>query len=382
MQKSKALLLIAGFYFCYFAFNGLFSPYWGLYLAELSFPAWQIGILTSLTQINRIYAPALWGWLADRSGQRQKILRLAGVMGLIFFLPLLLTHSFWPLLISVWIASFFWSSALPLVEATSMTLLAGNSGAYARLRVWGSIGFVVAALLAGYLIDAFGVGVLPMAVVSVMAGLAIYSFYVPEAPVVLKNQLANVKFFDVLAKTEVRALLLACFLMALAHGAYYSFYSIYMVEHGYSKRVVAWLWTLGVIAEIAVFWLMPSITQRFTLKKIFLCGLMLAVVRFMLIGLAADFIVLLIVAQLAHGFTFGSHHAVTMSYIHRHFYGAHQAKGQALNIAVSFGLGGSLGGILAGLLWTEGGAMVFMLSAGMALLGLGVAWLGINKNDL
>ncbi|MGL6039651.1 MAG: MFS transporter, partial [Deefgea sp.] len=122
MLKSKPLLAIAGFYFCYFAFNGLFSPYWGLYLANLSFPAWQIGILTSLTQINRIYAPTLWGWLSDKTGQRQTILRVAGLGGLVFFIPLLFTHSFWFLFVSVLIASFFWSAALPLVEATSMTL--------------------------------------------------------------------------------------------------------------------------------------------------------------------------------------------------------------------------------------------------------------------
>ena len=227
MFKSKPLLAIAGFYFAYFAFNGIFSPYWGLYLSHLAFPAWQIGILTSLTQINRIYAPSLWGYLADRTGKRQTILRLAGVCGFAFFLPLLLAKSFWPLFIAVLLGSFFWSAALPLVEATTMSLLKGDGGAYARLRRWGSIGFMVATLLVGYAIEDFGIGTLPWAVIAVMASLALYAWQVPNAPLATTEDIAQLPFRSILQQSEVRALLLACFFMALAHGAYYSFYSIF-----------------------------------------------------------------------------------------------------------------------------------------------------------
>lgn len=380
MPQRSALLAIAGFYFCYFAFNGLFSPYWGLYLAALSFPAWQIGILTSLTQINRIYAPTIWGWLADRSGRQRSILRLAGVMALLGFTTLLVSKSFWPLLIGVLLASFFWSAALPLVEATSMTLLRGNGGAYARLRIWGSIGFVVASVVAGYLIQSFGTMVLPWAVISVMSGLAVYSFMVPQAPHSAAEQAGDAGFGDILRRREVQALLAACFLMALAHGPYYSFYSIYVADHGWSKSAIGWLWTLGVVAEIGVFWLMPALTRRFSLRAIMLAGLLVAMLRFLLIAWGVSHPVLLLLAQLGHGVTFGSHHAVTMAYIHRHFQGRHQAKGQALNIAFSFGLGGSAGGMLAGWLWPYwGGAWVFSAAALAALAGAAITWKGIDR---
>ncbi len=380
MFKSKPLLAIAGFYFCYFAFNGLFSPYWGLYLASLAFPAWQIGILTSLTQINRIYAPTLWGWLSDRTGRRQTILRIAGLGGFFFFIPLLLTNSFWLLFVAVLLASFFWSAALPLVEATTMTLLKGDSGAYSRLRLWGSVGFVCATLVAGYIIEARGVAILPWAVIAIMASLALYSWQVPNAPVVVENHSEQSSFRSVLAQTEVRALLLSCFLMALAHGAYYSFYSIYVAEHGYAQSMIGWLWSIGVLAEIVVFALMPQLTQRFALRVLFLFGLAVATVRFGVIAFGIGSLALLMLAQIAHAFTFGSHHAVTMNYIHRYFVGRNQARGQALYIAVSFGLGGSLGGILAGLAWDRfGGVLIFGLSSVVALLGFIVAWFGLKK---
>ncbi|QLG87708.1 MFS transporter [Chitinibacter bivalviorum] len=380
MKKQAALLAIAGFYFCYFAFNGLFSPFWGLYLAGLAFPAWQIGILTSLTQINRIYAPALWGYLADRTGKRQLILRVAGVFGLLFFIPLLITKTFWPIFIAVLLGSFFWSAALPLVEATAMSLLKGDSGAYSRLRIWGSLGFVAATVAAGYLIEAQGVTIFPVAVISVMAGLALYCWWVPEAPAVQAQQAVETRFLDILRRREVQSLLLACFLMALAHGPYYSFYSIYVANQGYSKSTIGWFWTLGVVAEIAIFWLMPRLNLRFSHKALLLFGFAIAALRFSIIAWGISSLLLLLLAQLAHAFTFGSNHAVNMAYIHRYFAGRHQAKGQALYIAMSFGIGGSLGGIIAGMLWQQiGGAWVFSLAALACACAYAIAWRGLPK---
>ena len=261
-----------------------------------------------------------------------------------------------------------------------MALLKGNSGAYARLRLWGSIGFMVATLAAGYAIEGFGVGTLPWAVVAIMASLALYSWQVPSAPAIVETQRVQLPLWEILQRAEVRSLLLACFFMALAHGAYYSFYSIFVAEQGFSKSVIGWLWSIGVFAEILVFSLMPQLTQRFALRSLFLFGLLVAVARFGLIAWGAQSILLLIVAQIGHAFTFGSHHAVTMSYIHRYFSGRHQAKGQALYIAVSFGLGGSLGGILTGLNWNQlGGATIFSLSAGVALIGFLIAWRGVKN---
>ncbi|WP_410498202.1 MFS transporter [Chitinibacter sp. S2-10] len=381
MLRNKALLAIAGFYFCYFAFNGLFSPYWGLYLAGLAFPAWQIGILTSLTQINRIYAPALWGYLADRTGRRQQILRLAGLGGLLFYIPLLFTSTFWPIFIAVLLGSFFWSAALPLVEATAMNLLKGDSGAYSRLRIWGSLGFVAATLLAGYLIDKQGLAVFPWAVMSVMLALAVYCWQIPESPTSEQVVTQETSFLTVLRQREVRALLCSCFLMALAHGPYYSFYSIYLADQGYGKSTIGWFWSIGVVAEIAIFWLMPRLNARFAHKTLLLFGLAVATLRFLQIGWGIESLALLLLAQLAHAFTFGSNHAVNMAYIHHYFAGRHQAKGQALYIAVSFGIGGSLGGILSGTVWQVlGGAWVFSLAAAACALAYWLAWRGLPEH--
>ncbi|TJZ74029.1 MFS transporter [Chitiniphilus eburneus] len=382
--RAAGLFAIGGFYFCYFGFTGLFQPYWGVYLAALSFPAWQIGILTSLTQINRIYAPAIWGWLADRTGRRALILRIAGLGGLAGFIGLLFMQGFVGMFLALLIATFFWSAALPLVEALTMTLLQGDGGRYARLRVWGSIGFIVSSVLAGYWMQAQGAGVLPATVVAVMSGLALYAWLLPQPPAVPHAATPqDVGFGDILRRREVRTILAGCCLMLLSHGPYYSFYSIYVTDQGVAAGHIGWLWTVGVLAEVAMFMAMGRLSRRWSLRALFLSTFAVAAARWLLVGWGARSLPLLLIAQLGHAFTFATCHATAMSYLHRHFAGPHQAKGQALYIGVSFGAGGSLGGLLAGAAWDAlGGRWVFTAAAGVALLGWGVCALGLRDRSV
>jgi MFS family permease len=94
--------------------------------------------------------------------------------------------------------------------------------------------------------------------------------------------------------------------MTAAHGALYVFYSIHLVAQGYGKALVGLLWTLGVVAEIVVFLLMPRISLRVSMRAILLVCFVLAALRFLVIGWAADFIWLLVLAQLLHGASFGA----------------------------------------------------------------------------
>ncbi|UXY13716.1 MFS transporter [Chitiniphilus purpureus] len=380
--RTAGLFAIGGFYFCYFGFTGLFQPYWGVYLAALSFPAWQIGILTSLTQINRIYAPAIWGWLADRTGRRALILRLAGVGSLAGFVGLLFTQHFAGMFVALLIATFFWSAALPLVEALTMGLLQGNGARYARLRVWGSIGFIVSSVLAGYWMQAMGVTVLPVTVVAVMTGLALYAWMLPHPAPLAHETVPAAPFGQILRRREVRLVFLGCFLMLLSHGPYYSFYSIYITDHGVPASSIGWLWTLGVVAEIAVFMMMSRLTARWTQQALFLSTFVVAAARWLLIGWGAPSLPWLLLAQLGHAFTFAVCHATAMGYVHRHFAGPHQAKGQALYIGVSFGAGGSLGGLLAGAGWALlGGQWVFTLAAVAAAVGGWCCYRGLAAGE-
>ena len=361
---------LSGFYFFHFAFIGAFTPYWSLYLKSLDFSALQIGILMSVLQGMRIFAPNLWGWQADRTGKRMGIVRITAFFSLIAYLGVFYSKDFSWLLAVMMLMSFFWSASLPLVEATTLSHLKGSLEKYGVIRSWGSIGFIVAVAGLGHILDHLPISSLLWAVLGFMTGILFFSRAIPEAND-QPHETDSIPIWKILGKSEVIALFVSCLMMSAAHGPYYTFYSIYLVDHGYLKGSVGWLWSLGVICEIAVFFMMPKIMGRFSLKSILAFSLACAVVRFLLIGWGVNILLLLVFAQVLHAATFGAHHAAAMAAIHHFFKGKHQAKGQSFYTSLAYGIGGTLGALGGGYAWgTFGPAYTFGLSSIAALIGL------------
>jgi PPP family 3-phenylpropionic acid transporter len=361
---------IAGFYFFYFAFVGMFSPYWSLYLQSLHFDAIDIAILMSLQPVMRMVAPGLWGWLADHTGKRREVVVAAASLSALFYLGVFFTESFWGLFVVLLLMSFFWSASMPLVEATTMSYLGKNTAHYGRLRSWGSIGFIVAVVGLGYAFDYIAIYWLLWAGLVCEVGILIFARQIPRTEV-LAHHTDHQPIRQIVMQPKVLALFGACFLMAVAHGPYYTFFSIYLVEHGYAKSAVGGLWALGVICEIGVFFLMPSLVRRFGFVRILIFSFAAAIVRFTLIGGMVDMLVLLLLAQVLHAFTFGAFHAASVGLVHEYFQGRHQSRGQALFGSVTYGAGGVLGGLASGPIWQHWGPYVlFAGSAVMAFCGL------------
>ncbi len=370
MSGRVPALALGAFYFAYFAYVGGFTPYLSLYLAAVGMSAAQIGLLTGVMQASRMVGPVLWGWLADRSGRRMRLVRLTAAAGALGFPLIALADGFVGLVVVLAAMSFLTSAAMPLAEATTFGHVRGDTGRYARIRLWGSIGFIAAVVAVGYLLDHVPIGDWLWAVAALYVAGVLAAWAVPDAAAA-RTTGADVSARVLLGRTEVRGLLLACFLMAVAHGAYYAFYSVHLVDHGYSKAAVGWLWALGVACEVAVFWWMPAIVARLGLRRVLAASFAIAVLRFLMIGWLPDWFLAVLVAQAMHAATFGAYHAAAVGLIHRWFGGALQARGQALYTAVSFGAGGTLGGVAAGAGWQWlGAAATFGLSALAAALGL------------
>lgn len=259
---------------------------------------------------------------------------------------------------------------MPLVEATTLTYLGQHTSRYGRIRSWGSIGFIVSVVGLGYAFDYIAIAWLLWAGLVCEFGILIFSRQIPHTEV-LAHHTDHQPIKRIVLQPRVLALFGACFLMSVAHGPYYTFYSIYLVEHGYAKSAVGGLWALGVICEIGVFFLMPWLARRYGFTRILIGSFSLAVLRFMLIGWGVDWLLLLLIAQVLHAATFGAYHAASVGLVHEFFQGRHQSRGQALFGSLTYGAGGMLGGLASGPIWQHYGASVlYSCSAGMALLGL------------
>ena len=332
------------YYFFYFAFIGVFSPYFTLYLQSLAMSAADIALLMSQMQLMRLVAPAFWGWLADKRGRQVDIIRLSGLCACIGFTGFFLTDNFIQLFIPMTLMAFFWSAALPLVESLTFAHLADEAHRYSRIRVWGSVGFIVAVLLGGALLDHLPIADVPAMVFVVLLGILFTAFRLPEGRRIAKataettndnEPLATLR--SVVADRQVWMLLLACFLMSSAHGVYYVFYSIHLDDLGYSKGMIGLLWSLGVLVEIGLFMIMAPLMKRYSLRALLLATYAVAVVRFLMIGWCAESLLLLLVAQAMHGLTFGVHHAAAIAAVNQWFPEHIHARGQALYSSISFG---------------------------------------------
>jgi PPP family 3-phenylpropionic acid transporter len=369
---------LSGFYFFHFAFIGAFAPYWSLYLKSLSFNALQIGVLMSLLHVTRIFAPTAWGWLADHTGKRMLIVQLAAITGLVSYCGVFFGESFLWMFAVMMLMSFFWSASLPLIEATTLSHLGKSTARYGSIRSWGSLGFVLAVIGIGYLLDATEIALLLWVVLGFKLGIVIFSWRIPEAEIASHSTDA-LSVQQIFKQPGVLAFFSACLLMAFAHGPYYTFYSIYLVDYGYSKGAIGWLWAIGVICEIGVFFLMPRVMHRFSLKQILAFSFTCAVARFLMIGWGVEWPTVMLMAQILHAATYGAHHVAAMMAVHYFFRGRHQAKGQAFYTSFTFGVGGTLGGVFSGYAWEWlGPGFTFSMSAAAALVGLGLIVRKVN----
>ena len=363
---------LAGFYFSYFAFVAAYASYWSLYLQSLGFAAVQIATLMAVQSVMRVFAPTIWGAVSDRIGRPDWVIKFSTLAGIIAFCATFFAASFTGLFLTMATVGFFLSGPLPLIEASTLQRLGGATAQYGRIRLWGSVGFVVIVSGVGALLDFMPISRFPAILLLLMLAMLLFAWLAPRgAP--SSHVSEHDSILAILRQPKVIAFFVACFLMTFAHGPLYVFFSIYLVDHGYSKTSVGLLWSIGVLVEIAIFLYFPRIQQYFSLRRIFLFCFVVAVLRFFLIAWCADWFALLFFAQVLHAFTFGAFHVIAMGFVHRHFSGRHQAKGQAMFSGLTYGAGGMLGGFLSGFVWEPlGPAITFSLAALSALAGLAV----------
>jgi PPP family 3-phenylpropionic acid transporter len=354
---------LGAFYFAFFAYSAGYVAYFPLYLAGRGLDAGEIALVLALPQLARIVAPSAWGWLADRTGASGAIVAVACLSMAACFavLPFVEAAS---IAAVIGVTGILSAGALPLVEAIALGI-PGGPARYGPIRLWGSVGFIAVVLGGGAWLDFFPISTLAPALVAMALAASLAAAGLPRGkrhPVSASAKLV--------ITPAARAVLGAGFCMAAAHGALYAFLTLHLERSGYSGTMIGMLWTLGVLAEIAVFYFLPHLLRRHALSTLLLFSFACAVVRFLGIAWAAPIPALLVIAQLLHAATFGAFHAASIAAVHRVFPDAAHARGQALFSSAAYGAGGAAGALLAGRAWEAAGAgLAFSLAAGMGLAG-------------
>ena len=365
------------FFFLYFAYVGLVSPYASLFFLDRGFNVIEIAVLMSMLQITRIVGPFSWGWLSDYLSNRVGIIRFCACLAALVFVCIFFLNSYMAFFVWMFVLHTILSSLMPLGEsATVHALFKDNSfdKRYGRLRLWGSIGFIAMVLIAGELFQRKGIELYPIVGMIVLSLLALITFLLHE-PKMERRKMVKGELLVVLFNPDVRWFLLSGFFMIFAHAALYVFYSLYLSNLGYNKFQIGLFWALGVFAEVIFFYFQSKVLSRLDAEVVLQASFGVGVVRFALIALY-PLTPVLIFAQILHAGTFAAHHSAATKLLQRWFTGPLQARGQALMATISYGLGGTLGGLCAGWIWDAFQPRdVFVMSA----LASGLAGMAIQK---
>jgi PPP family 3-phenylpropionic acid transporter len=364
---------LGGLYAGYFGFVGILAPYFPLYFESRGLTALQVGVLIALGQAMRVVGPNLWGYLADHASRRTPILRATGLALLLSFALLLIPWGFAWVFGVMLLVNLFQTAQMPIAEALASASMRGSADAaarYGRLRAWGSMAFVAVVLAAGPVFDRWGIGLAAWLGLALAGVLLAAAWRVPEVgPGEATHERVSVRAR--LREPRVRWFLLSAGMMVFAHGALYTYLSIYLVQLGYSKTAVGVFWVMSVVFEIAFFFTQGRWFARFGLYPLLAASFVVASVRFLLIAKLATVRWILAFAQVLHAVTFAVHHSASVLTIQRWFPGRAAARGQAVYISAAYGIGGTGGSLVAAYLWTLAGpAWAFGAGSIAGLVGL------------
>ncbi len=357
-------------YFFYFALLGLVSPYLSVFLDGKGFSSLDIGEILAIITATKIIAPSLWAILADKSGNQLGIIRLGALLALLSFSLIFLLDSYWPLTFALALFSLFWTAILPQLEVLTLNSVRHSSKIYARIRLWGSLGFIVLATVAGQVISLFSFEAFSVLGLIVLALLLVSTLCLNQPKASTNKQVETSNISSKLFETGFILFFISGVLLQISFGPFYNFFALFLRDLAYPGYAVGLLISLGVLAEIIIFIYAGSLFKYFSVKSLLVFSLFVTAVRWFLVAYFADSVWFLSFTQLLHAASFALYHSASMLFISKHFDKAQQSRGQAIYLGGVYGIGGAIGAYVAGILWLDGhGAKTaFIVAAAAALL--------------
>lgn len=377
--RRYADLPFAAVSFGYFAYAGLFGTYAPLWFQSLGYTTFAIGALTSMQSATRLVAPYAWGWIADHTGLRERLLRIAVAGALVSSAGFFFGADYrWMAAVSV--ALFVCTAGIIPISESLLAYRVSRDGKldvarYGRVRMWGSVGFIVAVTASGFVLEAAGVRSFPVLVSLLLAGLLVAASRLPPANEKAHTEEAAIGAFAVLRQPVVAWFFGGVFLTVLGHTSLYAFYSLYLASLGYDKGTIGLLWAVGVAVELGWFFFQGRWTHLLPMHAWLLVAALASALRFGAIAAFGGVAAVLVAAQCLHALSFAAQHSACIAVISRHFPGRLRGRGQALYAVLGYGFSGVIGGVAGGALSEAlGFAAVFWAGSAAAVLAAGCCW--------
>lgn len=370
---------LSGFYLFYFAILGILLPFWPLYLSEVGLSVSEIGTLMAVLMMTRIVSPMLWGRIGDRVSRRMQVVQWGSFAAAVCFAGVFVRTDYYWLLWIVAGYSFFWNAVLPQFEVVTLRYLGAQHHRYSQIRAWGSVGFIGAAIGLGWYFDRASIGHVPVMLLLSFVALWFLAVSIPgvERPVQQQNTVPQI---TLLLNKNFVGFIAAGLLMQLAHGPYYTYFSLFVEDAGYSKQATGFYWALGAISETLLFLVMHKILPKTGTYRLFQFALCCSVVRWMLLDYWVSSTTALFFIQIMHAGTFGAFHAASIDFLRRYVPEGLSGQGQALYSMFCYGVGGALGSLLSAWLWPFSPTYAFAMASAVSLIAVIIAYMTMNKS--
>lgn len=374
------------FYLFYFIAYGAYTAFMNLHFKRLGLSGDEIGRLSALAPLATLFIPPLVGAWVDMRCTKRTAVATSLFASLIVFSLYLTATSFWPLFAISLLFALVNSPLIPLADSATLDHVERSGSHYSRIRVFGSLGFAVGAILAGQVQQRLGgssaAGTFLFLYLAA-AGLALFvALSFPTEPgrrptADNEKALTPVERFLLPWKTILQQPALISFLFALfiaraSSVVYYNFFSIYLNELGVAESGIGITWAVAIAGEVVLMTLAPLLIRRLGSRNVLLLSIIASSARWGLYS-QVDSHWAIATAQLLHGFTFATLWVAAVTYVNEMTPSRWRASSQALLAAVSNGLAPALGVVAAGYLYEQTGKVAPLFGyASLVALAAGI----------
>ncbi|WP_346825945.1 3-phenylpropionate MFS transporter [Serratia inhibens] len=368
LQSTRWLALS---YFTYFFSYGIFLPFWGVWLKGEGIAPETIGILLGAGLVARFLGSLLIAPRVKDPSHLVTALRLLALLTLAFAVGFCFGNGWGWLMLVIAGFNLFFSPLVPLTDALAATWQKQITMDYGRVRLWGSLAFVIGSALTGQMVSVWGHNAilysLILSVLAMLLGMMLKPSVMPQGETRTQNG-PDRSLREMLKEGPVWRFLLCVTLLQGAHAGYYSFGSIYWQEAGYSASTIGYLWSLGVVAEVIVFASSNFLFRRWNARNLLLLSACCGVLRWSLMASSTELGWLLVI-QILHCGTFTVCHLAAMRFIAARK-GPEVIRLQAIYSALAMGGGIAIMTVIAGFLFEHLQGGVFWVMAAVALPAL------------
>ncbi len=373
-HRPRPALRLISFYAGSFAALAVWVAFWPLWLRHEGLTEQEVGALSTLLITARTLAGPFWGGRADRGDGPRPVLQVLMVLSLCCFLPFGFGGGFRVFVLWTVLFGCCYPPIHPLIDSLTMQVGRERGFAYGRVRLWGSLAFLLMTIIAGVLVERHGTGLVYPLIAATLGWALLASFRLP-LPRTPPPRATGRPVRELLRSRPFLLFLLSAGMVMASHAGVITYGSIHWQKAGIGEGVIGLLVAEGVLAEILVFWTGAALVRRVPAERLLLLAALAGVVRWCVLG-SSTALVAVAAVQWLHGFSFGALHLGCLQWIQGRIGSDRTTSAQALLAAVASGACNALATLLAAVWYPAWGGSVFFAMAGIAALGgVGAIWL-------